>query len=97
MLNHSPVQHSCGNIPPTTFLLQGIETLEDDTFPVGETVFHVWEIVTRVTVVHVPFSPTVLTYFCRLSFNVLPNGLPYKVHPRQVQALLPIDSLYQFV
>jgi hypothetical protein len=52
ILNHSPIQHSRRDIPPTAFLLQVIEALEDDTFPVGETVSDVWEIITRVTVVH---------------------------------------------
>jgi len=33
---------------PTAFLLQVIEALEDDTFPTGETVFHIREIVTRI-------------------------------------------------
>ena len=49
MLNHSPVEHSRRDIPPPTFLLQVIETLEDDTFPVGKTVPDVWDVVTRVT------------------------------------------------
>jgi hypothetical protein len=44
VLNHCSVQHSCGNIPPPTFLLQVIETLEDDAFPVGETVSNIGEI-----------------------------------------------------
>ena len=48
MLNHSTVRHSCRNMPPTAFLLQVIEALEDDTFPTGETVFHIREIVTRI-------------------------------------------------
>jgi len=52
MLNHSPIQHSCGNIPPTTFLLQFIQALEDDAFPVGETVSHIRQIVIRATFVH---------------------------------------------
>ena len=49
MLNHSPIEHSCRDIPPPSFLLQVIETLEDDTFTVGEPVSDVGEIVTRVT------------------------------------------------
>jgi hypothetical protein len=52
MLDDSPVQHARGDIPPPTFLLQGIKTLEDDTFPMGETVFHIRAIVTRVTAGH---------------------------------------------
>src|SRR5215813_10326598 len=46
MLNHSPVEHPCRHIPPPTFLLQVVETLEDDTFPMGEPVSDVWEIIT---------------------------------------------------
>jgi len=52
MFNHSPIQHARRDIPPTAFLLQGIETLEDDTFPLGETISDVWESVIRVSVVH---------------------------------------------
>jgi hypothetical protein len=56
MLNHAPVQHSRRDIPPTTFLLQVIETLENNTFPMGETVSNIREVVTRVMVVHVSRS-----------------------------------------
>jgi hypothetical protein len=48
MLNHSPIQHARRNIPPPTLLLQVVETLENDAFPLGETVSDVGEIVTRV-------------------------------------------------
>ena len=50
MLNHSSVKHARRNIPPTTFLLQGMETLENDTFPVGETVSNVGKMLTRARV-----------------------------------------------
>ncbi len=43
------------------------------------------------------FSHSLLAYFCRLPFNVLPYCLPYKVHPRQIEPLVLIDLLYQFV
>jgi hypothetical protein len=33
MLNHTPVEHSCRHIPPTTFLLQIIETPQNDAVP----------------------------------------------------------------
>jgi hypothetical protein len=56
ILNHSSIEHSRRNIPPLTFLLQIIETLEDDTFPVGETVSDVGEVVMRVLAVHQWFS-----------------------------------------
>jgi len=56
MLNHSSVQHCRRDIPPTTFLLQVIETLEDDTFPAGKTVSNIGEIVTGVAVIHGKFS-----------------------------------------
>jgi len=49
VLNHTPVEHSCRHIPPSTFLLQVVETLENDTFPLGETVSNIRERVTRVT------------------------------------------------
>jgi hypothetical protein len=50
MLNHSPIQHARRNIPPAAFLLQVVEALQNYTFPVGETVSNVREIITRVTV-----------------------------------------------
>ena len=56
-LNHSSVQHSCRNIPPPTFLLQGIETLQNDAFPVAETVSNIGERVTRVMGSHMKGSP----------------------------------------
>jgi hypothetical protein len=56
MLNHSSIQHSRRHIPPPAFLLQVVETLEDDTFPVGETVSNIGEVVTRVMVGHQQFS-----------------------------------------
>src|SRR4029453_1409973 len=49
ILDDSPVEHSCRHIPPTAFLLQGMEPLEGDTFPIGEPIFHIREIVTWVT------------------------------------------------
>jgi hypothetical protein len=52
MLNYCPVEHARRHIPPTTFLLQVIETLEDDTFTVGKTVSHIGEVVTRVMSIH---------------------------------------------
>jgi hypothetical protein len=55
MLHHRPVQHARRYIPPTTFLLQGMETLEDDTFSVNETVSDVGEVITRSTMVHQQF------------------------------------------
>jgi hypothetical protein len=56
ILDDSPVQPSRRDMPPAAFLLQGIETLEEDTFLLGETVSEVWEIITRVTGTHVEFS-----------------------------------------
>ena len=49
VLNHSPVEHPRRHIPPPALLLQGMETLQDDTFPMGETVANIGEVVTRVT------------------------------------------------
>jgi hypothetical protein len=50
-------KHFSRNIPPATFLLQGVETLQDDAFPVGETVSDVGEIVTRITGRHMKVLP----------------------------------------
>jgi hypothetical protein len=56
MLHYTPVKHACRHIPPPTFLLQVRQTLENNTFTVGETVSDVWKIVMRITVVHQQFS-----------------------------------------
>src|SRR5438874_5134722 len=57
LLNHTSVQHSRRYIPPPAFLLQGMETLEDDTFTMAETVSNIGEIGTRVTGRHIRASP----------------------------------------
>jgi hypothetical protein len=52
MLNHSSVPHFCRYIryiPPPTCLRQVIETLEDNVFPMGETVSDIRKIVMRIT------------------------------------------------
>src|SRR5215475_15634657 len=45
ILDDSSIEHARRHIPPPTFLLQGMETLEDNTFPMSETVFHIREVV----------------------------------------------------
>ena len=55
ILDYSSIEHSRRNIPPPAFLLQVVETLENDTFSMGETVSNVGEIVTRVTRGHQRF------------------------------------------
>src|SRR5215472_4245755 len=45
--SHGRVEHPCWNVPPATFLLQVIETLEDDTFTRGQTVSNIGEIITK--------------------------------------------------
>src|SRR5262245_20512600 len=52
MLNHTTVQHARRHMPPPAFLLQGMKTLEDDTFTMGETVSDVGKIVARITAMH---------------------------------------------
>src|SRR5262245_14688171 len=56
VLDHRSVEQSCRNISPTAFLLQVIEALEDDSFPVGEPVSDVWKIVARITGRHMKVS-----------------------------------------
>ena len=56
MLNHSSVEHSRRHIPSPTLLLQVSKTLEDDTFPMGEPVSDIGEVVTRIRGPHVRFS-----------------------------------------
>src|SRR5215470_14207571 len=57
ILNYSSVEHPRRYIPPPTFLLQVVEALQNDTFPVGEPVSDVRKIVTRVTSRHMKVSP----------------------------------------
>jgi hypothetical protein len=57
MLDHRSVDHPCGNIPPTAFLLEVMETREDDAFLVGETVSNIRKIFPRVRDRHVKCSP----------------------------------------
>jgi hypothetical protein len=52
MLNHSPIEHARRNMPAPALLLQGMETLENDTFTLAKTISDVWYIVMRVTMVH---------------------------------------------
>jgi hypothetical protein len=91
MLSHSPVQHSRRDIPPTTFLLQGVETLENNALPVGETVANIGEIRTRVTRVHVRSSltgwlPIPHLLRCHHSFYHL------RIELRQIQYAHPFRS-----
>jgi hypothetical protein len=53
VLDHSPVGHCCGNMPPTTFLLEVSKALQDDAFTVGESVSDVWQVITRITAMHI--------------------------------------------
>src|SRR5262245_6114238 len=46
ILNHSSIEHTRRNIPPPTLLLQVVEALENDTFPVGETVSNIGKMLT---------------------------------------------------
>jgi hypothetical protein len=57
ILAHTSIQHTRRHILPTTFLLQGMKTLEDNTFPMGETVSNIGEVVTRVMGRHIRISP----------------------------------------
>ena len=52
MLDYSSIEHSYRHKSSTTFLLQIIETLKDNTFPAGEPIFHIREIITRVMSMH---------------------------------------------
>jgi hypothetical protein len=56
ILDHTPIKHSCRHMPPTAFLLERIETLQDNAFTGGETVSYIREIVMKVTGRHVPCS-----------------------------------------
>jgi hypothetical protein len=56
ILDDRSIKYPCGNMSPPAFLLQVIQTFQDDTFRVGKTVSDVWEIGTRVMDIHVKFS-----------------------------------------
>jgi hypothetical protein len=75
MLNHSSVQHPCRHIPPPSFPLQVIETLEDDAFTMSETVSNIWERVTRVMAMHrsMLFALVSLMYLQVESLQLLHN------------------------
>ena len=74
MLNYTAIQHSCRHIPSPSFLLQVIETLEDDTFTVSDTVSNIEEVVTRLTAMHpqVSSSHTDITFWIIL-WIILPG------------------------
>jgi hypothetical protein len=78
------VQHSCKHIPPPTFLLQVVEALQNDTFPVGETVSDVGKMLTRVTGRHMKVSPAESTQNSVLSIAVVLNfcNLPKRCEVR---------------
>src|SRR6266446_1224170 len=93
MFNHSPVKHARRNIPPPAFLLQSIETLEDNTFTMGETVSNIGEVVTRVTDRHIRASPyrhaeTMATMLVWSSGYTVANSRRYVTTPR-VRAKAP--------
>ena len=46
------IKHAYRHIPPTAFLLQVVETLQNDTFPLAETASYIRESVIKGTVVH---------------------------------------------
>jgi hypothetical protein len=55
--HHTPVQHPRWDVPTTTLLLQFFEAPEDDSFTMGETVLHIWQIITTIMVRHMRFFP----------------------------------------
>ena len=69
MLDHTPVEHTCWNVPIAALLLQFLQAPEDDSFAVRETVLYVWQIVTRITIRHMRFFP--------YSYASAPEYLPY--------------------
>ena len=53
MLDHTPVEHTCWNVPIAALLLQFLQAPEDDSFTMGETVCNIWQRITRITVWHI--------------------------------------------
>jgi hypothetical protein len=49
MLDHTPVEHTRGDVPIAALLLQCLQAPEDNAFLMGETVTYVWQIVTSIT------------------------------------------------
>jgi hypothetical protein len=52
LLDHTAVEHCCGNISPTTCLLEVVEILQDKTFPTGQSIPDIRQIITRVMGMH---------------------------------------------
>jgi hypothetical protein len=53
ILDHTSVEHTRWHMPTTTLLLQFLQAPEDDSFTMGETILHIWQRVTRITVWHI--------------------------------------------
>jgi len=49
----APVEHPRWHVPTTALLLQFLQAPENDALTMGETVLHIWQIVTRIMVRHV--------------------------------------------
>src|SRR5262245_8959990 len=65
MLHRSTIQHSRSHMSSPTLLLQVIETLENNTFPMGEPVSDVRKIITWITGRHMKVPPCrVYPEFC---------------------------------
>src|SRR5262249_3127389 len=52
MLNHSPVEHPRWHVPTTPLLLQLLQALQNDSFPMCQTISHIREGVKRITACH---------------------------------------------
>jgi len=60
MLDHTSIEHPRWHMPTTTLLLQCLEAPQDNSFTLGETVCHIGQFITRITI-------GLLTFFPRLS------------------------------
>jgi len=57
MLGHTFVKHPRWDVPTMALLLPFFQAPENDSLTMGETVCHIGQIITRITIGHVRFFP----------------------------------------
>jgi len=53
MLGHTFVKHPRWDVPTMALLLPFFQAPENDSLTMGETVCHIWQIITRITIWHI--------------------------------------------
>ena len=75
ILDYTSVKHTRWHVSATTFLLERVQTLQDDPFSMCQTVSHVREILMRVTGRHVWFSLTTILHILSCVVRIVADGL----------------------